>query len=83
MKFWKVAAVDEVDDPDSWETAYAQDAYSAALAHFKYLCERNGLPIEEMDLIVWPEAGGDRRSYRMKSRPVLTFSAEEMETAHG
>lgn len=82
MKFWKVAPVAERDDPDSWETAFAQDAYSAALAHFKYLCERDGT-IEEMELAVWPEAGGPARSFRVRSRPVLTFSAEEMEAAHG
>ncbi|WP_072389757.1 hypothetical protein [Hyphomicrobium sp. CS1GBMeth3] len=81
MKFWKVAYVDEIHDPDSWATSYAQDAHGAVVAHFKYLCERDPL-LEEADLAAWPEGGGPARSFRVHAARVLTFSAEEMEGAH-
>lgn len=78
MKFWKVTKPEDRDDPDNWCTAYAQSAYEAAIAHFKYLCERFGR-IDEMDLMVWPETGGHARTFRVRSAAVVTFSAEEME----
>jgi hypothetical protein len=81
MRFWKVLPVEDAADVDGAMTAFAPDSHGAALAHFKYLCERQG-PIEELDLMVWPEAGGKARTYRVRSAPVLTFSAEEMEAQH-
>lgn len=81
MRFWKVAPVAEIDDPDGWSTALGQSAHEAVIAHFKYLCERDP-QLEEADLAAWPEAGGPARSFRVRAARVLTFSAEEMEDVH-
>lgn len=78
MKFWKVCLPEEVCDPDAWCTALAASAFEAAIAHFKYLCERDPI-LDETDLTVWPEAGGRARTFRVRAARVLTFSAEEME----
>lgn len=78
MRFWKVLPVLEGDDLDAAVTAFAATAHGAAIAHLKYLCDRAG-PVEEIDLMVWPEAGGPARTFRARSKSVLTFAAEEME----
>lgn len=78
MKYWKVCYPEEVNDPDAWCVALEQTAYGAAIAHFKYLCERDPT-LDETDLTVWPEAGGRARTFRVRAARVLTFSAEEME----
>lgn len=78
MRFWKVLPVLEGDDLDAAVTAYAATAHDAAIAHLKYLCDRAG-PVDEIDLMVWPEAGGPARTFRAHARQMLTFAAEEME----
>jgi hypothetical protein len=80
MRYWKVIPVMEGDDVDAAVTAYAATAHDAAIAHLKYLCERAG-PVDEIDLMVWPEAGGPARTFRAQSKQVMTFAAEEMEAA--
>lgn len=84
MKFWKICPLEDVDDPDSWMTAYAPTAREAAIEHLKYLTERHGYKRTEIEFAVTPEGGGKMRQFTARAAQVWTFSAEEMisEAAH-